>query len=209
MRCALVLLALTLVITGCGGEPTPTLPLVNSLADVILRAGPGPDFGEVAQVPKGTPVELIGSAPGHNCWEWVLVRTPEGEEGWTMPILVNVDIEKSVLRPLPTFTPEIPPPSACNADLGLLQIDNQVGKALEVYMTGAEPGFTLSIEDGGTKRVCLTPGEYCYTLTDGEKHERGDLALIEGQCTCWHWGGRQPRPGSCECPSDPSQYERP
>jgi hypothetical protein len=208
MRYGILLLALTLVLTGCGA-PTPTLPVVNSLADVVLRAGPGPGFDEIAQIPKGAPVELIGSAPGYNCWEWVLVRTADGDEGWTMPILVNVDIEKSVLPPLPTLTPELPLPSACSADLGLLQIDNQVGKALQVYMIGAEPGFTLSIEDGETKQVCLTPGAYCYNRTDGEKHERGNLAVVEGQCTCWHWGGGQPRPGSCQCPNDPGQYERP
>ena len=208
MRYGILLLALTLVLTGCG-EPTPTLPVVHSLADVILRAGPGPGFDEIAQIPKGTPVELIGSAPGYNCWEWVLVRTPEGEEGWTMPILVNVDIEKSVLHPLPTLTPQVPLPTTCSADLGLLQIDNQVGKAMEVYLIGAEPGFTLSIGDGETKRVCLTPGEYCYKLTDGEKNERGNLAVVGGQCTCWHWGGARPGPGSCDCPSDPGQYQRP
>jgi hypothetical protein len=184
---------------------------VNTLADVALRAGPGFVYDTVAQVSKQTPLSLLGMAQGRDCEDWVLVRTAQGDEGWTRPVLVNVDIAQSTLATVPTPGPTAratPMPETCSADLALVEINNTLGKPMQVYLAGPEPGFTLSIGGGETRQVCLAPGEYCYDLSDGEKHERGDLGFDGGVCTCWHWGGAA-RPEFCECSDDPNDYQRP
>jgi hypothetical protein len=215
MRSFILLLVFAFWVAGCSGDPTPTAlptptpPVTNSLVDGVLLAGPGPDFDEVAQVPKGAVVSLLGSARGRNCWDWVLVRTADGDEGWIMPVLVNVNIRDIDLPLAPTPTPAVSLPAACGRDLALVQINNRLGKALDVYMAGAEPGFSLSIGSGTTELVCLTPGEYCYDLTDGDQHQRGGLFFPGGQCTCWHWGGPAPQSGGCPCSEDPGDYARP
>jgi hypothetical protein len=221
MRVFILLLASVLFVAGCGGDPTPTAPptatvlptptalVTNSLADGVLQAGPGPDFDQVVQVSEGTQVNVIGSARGQNCWDWVLVRTAEGDEGWIMPVLVGIDIRAADLPVVPPPTPVAPLPAACGPDLALVQINNRFGMSLDVYMAGAEPGFSRSIDSGSTELLCLTPGEYCYDMTDGDEHERGSLFFPAGQCTCWHWGGAPPQSGSCPCSKDPGDYARP
>jgi len=221
MRLFILLLAFAFGVTSCGGDPTPTArptptllptptaPVTNSLIDGVLQAGPGEEFDEVAQVSKGAEVSLIGRARGQNCWDWVLVRTADGDEGWIMPLLVNVDIRKIDLPVVPKPTPAAPPPDVCSTDLALVQINNRLGLSLELYMAGAEPGFSLSIDSGTTALICVTPGEYCYDLTNGDKHQRGSLFFPEGKCTCWHWGGPPPQSGSCPCSKDPGDYARP
>jgi hypothetical protein len=210
-----VLLISSLLIASCGADPTPTapptptLPAVNALAALTLRSGPGGDYGALSQVPQDATLELLGSARGSDCTEWVLVRTSAGDEGWVRPILVNVDAGKSVLQPIPLPTPETPLPVACSGDLALVEIENNFAVDLEVYMAGPEPGFTLSIQSGAARLVCLTPGEYCYDLTDGEKHETGSLFFPGADCTCWHWGGGFPTAGSCRCTDDAGFYQRP
>lgn len=189
--------------------PTPTALVVESIIDVVLRAGPGDVFEETAQVPRGSLVSLMGSGSGRNCWEWVLVRTADGAEGWIMPVLLNLDIGTMDLPSAATPTPSAPLPAACSAEMALVQINNRMGKTMDVYMSGPEPGFNLSIDDGVSRLVCLTPGDYCYDLTDGAKHERGGLFFPGGRCTCWHWGGPPPSPGSCPCSEDPADYTRP
>lgn len=221
MRVFILFLASVCLVAGCGGDPTPTAPptptvlptatalVTNSLTDGALQAGPGSGFDEVVQVPKGAVVNVIGRARGQNCWDWVLVRTTEGDEGWIMPLLVGIDIRTVDLPMVPTLTPAAPLPTACGSDLALVHINNRYGIALDVYMAGAEPGFGLSIDSGTAARLCLTPGEYCYDMTDGENHERGSLFFPAGQCTCWHWGGPPPQSGSCSCSEDPGDYARP
>jgi hypothetical protein len=211
-------LACALAVASCDSEPTPTPapptptpPLVNTLADVALRAGPGFVYDTVAQVPKQTALSLLGMALGRDCEDWVLVRTAAGEEGWTRPILVNVDIARSTLPTVPTPGPTshaTPMPETCGAGLALVKIDNALDKPMQVYLAGPEPGFTLAIGSGETRQVCLAPGEYCYDLSDGEKHERGDLGFDGGVCSCWHWGG-EARPEFCDCSDDPDAYQRP
>ena len=219
---ALLLVALALVTASCGNDPTPTalptasptptLPLVSALADVTLRVGPGFDYVEAAQVAKDTSLALLGVARGRDCEEWALVRTAAGEEGWVKPVLVNVDVGKSTLNVAATPTPStplVPTPAACSDELALVQIDNNLGVTLELFMSGAEPGLTLTIDSGTARLICLTPGDYCYDLTDGNEHEIGSLFFVGGQCTCWHWGGASPQAGSCQCPQEPGSYQRP
>jgi len=208
-RYRFVLLAALLLIAGCSGHSTPTPPGVTTLSDVTLRAGPGSDYAVVAQVPENTQVALLGVARSRDCASWVLVRTADGIEGWTVPVLVNVDVAKSVLptAPLPTADPPPTPlPSACNSGLALVQIGNHLPKSLQVSLAGPEPEFTLSVESGALAQICLAPGDYCYDLTDGNKHETGSLFFAGGRCTCWNWGGD---PGHCQCSEDVGQYERP
>lgn len=222
----LFVLALTLVMTSCGGgatpttttsptltaPPTPTQPVVNALTDLILRTGPGPDYDETVQVPQDTPLTLLGVALGRDCAEWVLVRTSAGPEGWVRPVLVDVDVDTSVMPFAPTPTPvtsTTPMPATCSGDLALVQINNNFSKELEAFITGAEPGFTVAVGGGTSQLICVAPGQYCYDLTDGVHHETGGLFFPGGQCTCWHWGGAPPRPGSCPCLEDPDQYQRP
>jgi hypothetical protein len=221
MRKLTLLLILAFCLSGCGRDPTPTaLPsptavptpapiIVDSLIDAVLLAGPGPDFEETAHVPEGAALNLLGSARGLNCWEWVLVNTADAEQGWIMPALLSVDIRTIDLPAAPTPTPLTAPPTACTDDLALVQINNRIGKRLDVYMAGAEPGFDLAIDDRVSEFFCLTPGMYCYDLTDGIAHERGSLFFPGGQCTCWHWGGPPPQAGSCPCSDDPVDYARP
>jgi len=222
MRLFILLLASAFWVASCGGDPTPTahptptvLPtptplVINSLGDTVLQAGPGPDFDEVAQVSKGALVSVIGSARGQNCWDWVLVRTADGDEGWIMPALVNVNIRNMDLPVAPTPTPVAPLPAACSTDLALVQINNRLDISRDVYMAGPEPGFSLSINSGATELVCLTPGVYCYDLIiGGDNHKRGSLFFPAGQCTCWHWGGPPPQSGGCGCSEDPGDYARP
>ena len=102
-RAIVYLLVLFCVVAGCGGKTTPTiaalptpvptetaapvLPKVRALADVGLRAGPGADFDETTRVEKAAELFLVGHARGYDCQEWVMVRTPNGEEGWVRPVL--------------------------------------------------------------------------------------------------------------------------
>ena len=215
----ILLLALALA-AGCASDPTPTVPLTPTptppssiaLADVSLHAGLGSDYPEVAQAPKDSAVSLLGTARGSDCTNWVLVRTVDGAEGWTVPVLVNIDISKSVLPAAPTPTAAAPPtpmPATCTDAMALVQIDNNFQKTLDVFMAGAEPGIDLTIEGGAVQLVCVAPGDYCYDLTDGDKHETGYLYFSEGECTCWHWGGGRPQAGSCQCSEDVGQYHRP
>ena len=227
-RCGVIsLLALVFAVTSCGGSATPTITVpptsvpaatavpalaaVKTLADVVLRAGPGADFDETVSAPKATELFLLGHARGYDCQEWVLVRTPSGEEGWVRPILVNVDVSKSTFpaAPLPTPVSLSAPIAACTNELALVQINNNYARDLDVFVAGAEPGFTLAVGGNTSTLVCLAPGDYCYDITDGETHETGALFFPEGECTCWHWGGPPPTAGSCTCKDDPSQYRRP
>jgi len=211
-------LAFALIIVSCSSDPTPTPApptptphTVKALADISLHAGPGFDYDEVVQVSKQTPLALLGSALGSNCQDWVLVRTADGDEGWTAPVLVNVDAAKSTIPPMPTPTPAVAPtpmPSTCNAGLALIKVGNSTGAELQVSLTGAEPSLIFSVASGETRNLCLAPGTYCYDLTDGEAHERGDIGFDVGLCSCWHWGGSS-RPASCGCSNELSDYQRP
>ncbi len=231
-RCCLFLSALIyLFIAACGDEPTapptltpvppsppptvtmtPTPPIVTTLADVILHSAPSFSAGEVGQVPRQSPVSLLGVAIGQDCGDWVLVRAADGTEGWTAPVLVNVDPEKSVIAPALTPTPLTPLMSVsdtCSADLALVKIDNVIGKNLQAFVSGAEPAITFSIDTGETLNLCIAPGEYCFFLTDGEKKERGNLKFEGGICACWHWGSEASHPALCDCSDDPGDYQRP
>jgi len=221
------LLVLLCVVAGCRGNATPTITApptsvptdtaepalvkVKTLADVNLRAGPGADFDETVRVPKAVELFLLGHVRGYDCQEWVMVRTPSGEEGWVRPVLVNVDVSKSTFPevPLPAPANSPTPITTCTVELALVQINNKYAKDLEVFVAGSEPGFTLAVSGNTSTRICLQPGEYCYDITDGEMHETGALFFPGGECTCWHWGGPPPATGSCTCQDDPSQYRRP
>lgn len=219
-RHCLILFVTLLLLASCApagtptpaGPPTPTPLTVKALADVVLHTGPGSDYAELTRLSKGEPVALLGKQRSAVCSEWVLVRTQDGQEGWTLPVLVNVDIERSQMAVIPRPTPAVSPtpvPSSCNDGMALVAIDNGLSQNLSVFMSGPEPEITFGIEGGASFLTCLAPGEYCFDLTDGERHENGSLSFSAEKCTCWHLGGGQPEPGSCQCPEDPAQYERP
>jgi hypothetical protein len=191
---------------------SPTPHSVTALGDVILHSEPSFTAGEVGRVPRQSSLSLLGAAIGHDCQDWVLVRGADGTEGWTSPVLVNVDVEKSVISPALTptpLTPLRPTPETCNADLALVKIDSVIGKSLQAFVSGAEPAFTFSLDSGETLNLCIAPGEYCYFLTDGEKKDRGHLKFEAGMCACWHWGSEASHPAYCECSDDVADYQRP
>ena len=221
-HCCLFLSVLTLLlVAACGGDPTPTpTPAppsptphsVTALADVILHSAPSFTASEVGQAPRLSSLSLLGVAVGNDCLDWVLVRDADGTEGWTSPVLVNVDTAKSVISPALTPTPLVPlepTPQACNADLALVRIDSVIGKPLQAFVSGAEPAFSFSLAPGETLNLCIAPGEYCFFLTDGEKKERGNLKFDGGMCACWHWGSEASHPALCECSEDIGDYQRP
>ena len=224
--CGAVSLIMALLVTSCRSEPTPTnVPtqtpttspaptqsVVSLLADLSLRAGPGADYSEIVPVSKDSPLNLLGVARGRDCKRWVLVRAPDGREGWLRLILIDGDIENYDIPSAPFPPPaalETPIPATCTGELALVQINNNFSGDLEAFVAGAESGFTLAIDGGASSFICVAPGQYCYDLTDGQNHETGGLFLPGGQCTCWHWGGARPQPGSCPCPEDPTQFQRP
>ncbi len=217
-RYAWLLLLVLVVACGRSSEPTPAADLskdvatVTTLAEINLRAGPGFEYEQVAQVSKGAAVTVLGTARGSDCNYWVLLRTGKGQVGWSPPVLVNVDVAESDLPIAPTPAPDVlptPMPAACASGMALLRVDNRFSTSLEVFMSGPEPALLFSLDGGAIKDLCVAPGEYCYDLTDGTEHETGSLFLPEGRCTCWHWGGGPPQPGDCRCSEDPNQYKRP
>jgi len=74
-------------------EPTP-LPADFTPVEVFvsletsLRDGPGTQFGEIVKLDTGTRLSAIGRSADN---EWILARTPFGEQGWVFAAQLTLD----------------------------------------------------------------------------------------------------------------------
>lgn len=105
---------------------TPTPPIrgeiISDEENVRIRTGPGRDFEQVATVPRGTLIDVIGSERNRirETWYFIRITTEEGEiiEGWIWGQLVEVSPDSSPIPTLgappsatPTITPTGSPPA--------------------------------------------------------------------------------------------------
>ncbi len=206
---------------GCSVESTPTAPPsptatpwptpnASLLIDTSIRAGPGREYDQTSPLAKGEAVNVLGKAWGLDCTEWVFVRTMEGDNGWLPPALISPTALLEQVDPAPTPTPQVwptPMPETCTDGLSLVWITNTLNVPLDAYLWGGEPGLSLHAEPGEAIQVCIAPGQYCYTVTDGQESERGRAIFDAGHCTCWWWGRRES--SQCRCLENPSAYRRP
>lgn len=120
------------------GEPTAQVIVVAN-----LRAGDSTLFGVVGALDPGTELRVLGRSTRNN---WLLVQTPDGDEGWVAPSVVTLrgsilDIEPVTPPPLPitptpvpTATPELP--DLADAVITSVRVDRDVkeGEAFQIIV---------------------------------------------------------------------------
>ncbi len=120
---------------AAGGQPTAQVIVVAN-----LRAGDSTLFGVVGALDPGTELTVLGRSTRNN---WLQVETPDGDEGWVAPSVVNLrgsilDIETVQPPPLP-FTPTptaSPTPNLPDAVITSVSVDRDVkeGEAFQIIV---------------------------------------------------------------------------
>jgi len=75
-----------------------------------MRTGPDTLYPVLTQIAKGTELTLVGR---NNDGTWLIIRTPDNQEGWVLTTLIETSIDISSLPitkapPPPTLPPSIP-----------------------------------------------------------------------------------------------------
>jgi len=92
---------------------TPTEAFVStgvSKGNINMRAGPDTVYPVLTQIATGTELTLVGR---NNDGTWLIIRTPDNQEGWVLTTLIETSIDISSLPitkapPPPTLPPSIP-----------------------------------------------------------------------------------------------------
>ena len=92
---------------------TPTEIFVStgvSNGTINMRTGPDTLYPVLTQIAKGTELTLVGR---NNDGTWLIIRTPDNQEGWVLTTLIETSIDISSLPitkapPPPTLPPSIP-----------------------------------------------------------------------------------------------------
>lgn len=91
-------------------EPAAETASATLPREGVARSGPSPLYAEVARVPAGVPLEVLGLSED---FAWLLLALPEGQQGWIayLPI-IRIDgdlLTVPTVADVPTITP---PPTA-------------------------------------------------------------------------------------------------
>jgi len=98
------------------GIPTPSTPIVQARAELIVRLGPGTNYPSINTIPNGMMLDIVGMSEDGR---WYLVLLPDGSDGWVLSSRSFVNpqgnmsdiqvVEAPTNTPTNTFTPTFTP----------------------------------------------------------------------------------------------------
>jgi len=96
--------------------PTPSTPIVQARAELIVRLGPGTNYPSINTIPNGMMLDIVGVSEDGR---WYLVLLPDGSDGWVLSSRSFVNpqgnmsdiqvVEAPTNTPTNTFTPTFTP----------------------------------------------------------------------------------------------------